>query len=165
MMPSCSATRRASSTSATEQQPESDSPPQSLRVVPTTSWPCSTSSAAATEESTPPDMATMTRTGPVCHRRSDRLTSANGSGGAQSTRRCRHDGERPVDVVLRGVVSERETNGTSRPCGRDAHGGEDVTWLEGTAGARRAAGRADSPAGESDQQLLPIDPGQADVQV
>ena len=37
VMPSCWATRRASSTSATEQQPESEGPPHSLSVAPTTS--------------------------------------------------------------------------------------------------------------------------------
>src|SRR4249920_1817725 len=60
-MPSCAATRRASSTSATLQQPESDSPPHSLRVTPVTSCPCSSRRAAATEESTPPLIATRTR--------------------------------------------------------------------------------------------------------
>src|SRR5487761_2555152 len=66
-MPSWLATRRASSTSATEQQPESDSPPHSLSVAPTTAsvpW-ASAARAAATDESTPPDMATRTRTGLV----------------------------------------------------------------------------------------------------
>src|SRR5688572_3655600 len=57
-MPSCWATRRASSTSDKEQQPESLVPPQSFIVAPTTSWPCSSNSAAATDESTPPDIAT-----------------------------------------------------------------------------------------------------------
>src|SRR5437016_11071297 len=61
-MPSCWATRLASSTSATEQQPESLGPPQSFMVAPTTSWPASRRSAAATDESTPPDMATSTCT-------------------------------------------------------------------------------------------------------
>src|SRR6516225_8214948 len=101
-------------------------------------------------------MATMTRTGPVCHRRSDTLTSANGSGGAQSVRHCRHDGEGTVDVILRGVVSERETNGTSCPSDRYPHGGEDVTGLERPTGARRTAGHADPLGAESDQQLLPL---------
>ena len=53
--------RRASSTSATEQQPVSLGPPHSFIVAPTTSHPSSRSSAAATDESTPPDMATSTR--------------------------------------------------------------------------------------------------------
>ena len=53
-MSSCCATRRASSTSAIEQHPVSLSPPQSRIVMPTTSWPASINSAAATDESTPP---------------------------------------------------------------------------------------------------------------
>ena len=61
-MPSCWATRRASSTSATLQQPVSLSPPHSRIVTPTTSWPSRASSAAATDESTPPLMATSTFT-------------------------------------------------------------------------------------------------------
>src|SRR4051795_9453344 len=69
-MSSCAATRRASSTSPTLQQPESDSPPQSLSVTPTTSWPASRSSAAATDESTPPLIATNTFTARPPTRRS-----------------------------------------------------------------------------------------------
>src|SRR5688500_17434654 len=61
-MPSCWATRRASSTSATLQQPVSLAPPHSRMVTPTTSCPCCCRSAAATEESTPPDIATNTFT-------------------------------------------------------------------------------------------------------
>ncbi len=60
-MPSALAALLASSTSETEQQPESDSPPHSLRVTPTTSLFDSQARAAATDESTPPDIATMTR--------------------------------------------------------------------------------------------------------
>src|ERR1035441_10867053 len=68
-MPSIWATRRASSTSATEQQPESESPPQSFSVAPTTSWPCSIKRPAATDQSTPPLMATRTFTVLVCQPR------------------------------------------------------------------------------------------------
>ena len=59
-MSSCWATRRASSTSDTLQQPVSLSPPHSRIVTPTTSWPSPASSAAATDESTPPLIATIT---------------------------------------------------------------------------------------------------------
>src|ERR1017187_1824997 len=97
-MPSCCATRRASSTSATEQQPESDCPPQSLSVAPTTSCPRSTRRAAATEESTPPDMATNTRTGPVCHPFS--------GGMSQGGDHARDGGQGALDVRLGGVVAE-----------------------------------------------------------
>ena len=60
--PRWSATRRASSTSDTEQHPESDSPPQRRSVTPVTWWPSPASSAAATDESTPPLIATRTFT-------------------------------------------------------------------------------------------------------
>src|ERR1039458_10844880 len=65
-MPSIWATRRPSSTSATEQQPESESPPQSFSVAPTTTCPCWIKRPAATDESTPPLIATRTFTVPVC---------------------------------------------------------------------------------------------------
>ena len=58
-MPSCCATRRASSTSATQQQPVSLSPPHSRIVTPTTSWPCVEQQRGATDESTPPLIATQ----------------------------------------------------------------------------------------------------------
>src|SRR2546427_814608 len=64
-MSSCAATRRASSTSAALQHPESDSPPHSFSVTPVTSCPASRKSAAATEESTPPLIATSTRVAAV----------------------------------------------------------------------------------------------------
>src|SRR6185503_5377281 len=57
-------TRRASFTESREQQGRSGRSPswqKSFIVAPTTSYPCSTSIAAATDESTPPDIATSTR--------------------------------------------------------------------------------------------------------
>src|SRR5258705_9387566 len=59
-MSSCAATRRASSTSLTLQQPLSLSPPHNLSVTPVTSCPWSRKSAAATDESTPPLIMTST---------------------------------------------------------------------------------------------------------
>src|SRR5262245_62795341 len=67
-MPSCCATARAPSTDSVEQhEPKrrlassGSRQGQTRSVTPTTSKPCSTSSAAATEESTPPLMPTITR--------------------------------------------------------------------------------------------------------
>ena len=65
-MPSWAATRRASSAASSEQQlflnSEYVSATSWRRIqTPTTSWPCSWRSAAATDESTPPDIATRTR--------------------------------------------------------------------------------------------------------
>src|SRR5947207_7764132 len=63
-MPSSAATLRASSTADREQQPPCREASSELSrghccsVTPTTSWPCACSSAAATDESTPPDIAT-----------------------------------------------------------------------------------------------------------
>src|SRR4029077_2786626 len=63
-MPRTFATRRASSTADSEQQPpcfaDSSVSPRGhcWSVIPTTSWPWACSNAAATEESTPPDIAT-----------------------------------------------------------------------------------------------------------
>ena len=71
-MSSCWATRRASSTSAIEQQPVSLAPPHSRIVSPTTSWPACSSSSAATDESTPPLIAQSTFIGCVALRRPPR---------------------------------------------------------------------------------------------
>src|SRR5512141_2312843 len=65
-MPSWPATRRASSAASSEQQlflnSEYESATSCRRIhTPTTSWPWRWSSAAATDESTPPDIATRTR--------------------------------------------------------------------------------------------------------
>src|SRR5215470_2942360 len=67
-MPSCRATARAPSTVSVEQhEPKrrlassGSRQGQTRSVTPTTSKPCSTSSAAATEESTPPLIPTITR--------------------------------------------------------------------------------------------------------
>ena len=63
-MSSWAATRRASSESLTVQQPAVGASPEGpchiLRVAPMTSWPSSFIRAAATDESTPPDIATST---------------------------------------------------------------------------------------------------------
>src|SRR5687767_2718977 len=69
-MPSVRATRRASSEASVPQhEPKRGAGSVSGRfhtfiVTPTTSKPCSTSSAAATDESTPPDIPTTMRSPP-----------------------------------------------------------------------------------------------------
>src|SRR5262245_32848519 len=65
-MPSRPATALASCRSSSAQQRPKEGPAPSVwswscMEIPTSSWPCSWSSAAATEESTPPDMATAMR--------------------------------------------------------------------------------------------------------
>src|SRR5262249_12917905 len=73
-MPSRPATARASCRSSSAQQRPKDGPVPSVwswscMDTPTTSWPCSASRAAASEESTPPDIATTTRMEPVYGRK------------------------------------------------------------------------------------------------
>src|SRR5262245_50832929 len=137
-MPSCAATRRASSTSLTLQQPESDSPPQSLSVTPVTSWPCSSSNAAATDESTPPLIATSTRSAVPCpftlspwgvryspdcpsEGRPARSRSRRRAGAAQLLDRARDDVERDVDVVVGAGESEAQTDRRERAVARQPH--------------------------------------------
>ena len=122
-MPSCWATRRASSTSATEQQPESEGPPHSLSVAPTTSWPRSARSAAATEESTPPDMATSTRIRILSGR-----ATLNGPDPPSTRPRHgpRHHRQGPVDVGVGGGAAEGE------PHGARGLGGPDAPWPRST---------------------------------
>src|SRR5438477_11094432 len=100
-MPSCCATRRASSISDTEQQPGVSGPPSQRRMVaPTTSWPCSSNSAAAIDESTPPDIATRTLTGSRAPQLRDGLGDRL---------------ERELDVGLGARPAERQPKRAQRP--------------------------------------------------
>ena len=164
-IPSCWATRRASSTSATEQQPESDGPPHSLSVAPTTSWPCSTRSAAATEESTPPDIATSTRMGPVCHREHRDLPPAarSRSGAAATTAGTTASGA--GHVVLGRPVAQREPNAPAASSGATPMAAR--TWLGWSAPlAQDEPPETQMPSRpQGDQQLLAFDAGQAQMQM
>src|SRR5580658_4738164 len=161
-MPSCWATRRASSTSDTEQQPESDGPPQSLSVAPTTSCPDSTSNAAATDESTPPDMATSTRTIAVCHpasgRRPERLA-------AQARHRGGNGLERRGDIVFGGRMPQGEPHGAAGLRTSHPHGQQHVTRLDGTAGTGRTGRRADPRLIQEHEKLLLLDAVESEVAV
>src|SRR5215210_3766237 len=108
-MPSWPATRRASSAASSEQQLFLNSLTESAtswsRIhTPTTSWPCSWSIAAATEESTPPDIATSTRliaaslTASCRDRLAQRVCGEDRGGGARFADEPGHDLDRPVDL-------------------------------------------------------------------
>src|SRR5690349_20807648 len=136
-MPTCSATRRASYTSSSEQQrPVADSVCNSGRrrwfqsciVMPTMEWPCRTRSAATVELSTPPLIAT-----------------AMGSSGmhgnpSQMRDRCADGlGER-VDLLNGVAAAEGETHAGAGAVVGEADGGEDVRRSEGAAGTGRTGG-------------------------
>ena len=144
-MSSCWATRRASSTSATLQQPVSLSPPHRRIVTPTTSCPSRASSAAATDESTPPLMATITFT---------RVPPCAGATWPRRRRSPSTASSTSASVVVRPSVRR------SAPAAHDAvdaHRGEDVRRVHRPAGARRRGRRADAGLVEQVQQRLALD--------
>ena len=63
------------------------------------------------------------------------------------------------------AVPQCEAEGAGGQLGGDAHGGEDVARLEGAAGTGRPARDAHPLLAEGDQQLLPLDARDAQVQV
>src|ERR1035437_1212616 len=104
-MPMRSAIRRASLTLSSEQQGLSGTSAPSLcsfMVAPTTSYPSRTSMAAATDESTPPDIATSTR-GFTCRS----TVGAASIGVRQSARLERQRREHFRDTVDARVGRER----------------------------------------------------------
>src|SRR5688572_14978674 len=97
-------------------------------VAPTTSYPCSTSRAAATELSTPPDIATSTFSRTAEHSRElAHLLDDCGEyvGGA-------------IDVGLAGGVAEAEAQRAEGQLSGHAECREDVRGLDGASRARRA---------------------------
>src|SRR5215203_695658 len=127
-MPIKSAARRASCASSAEQQPRAPERNDcgffdSAKCTPTTSWPASTARAAATAESTPPDIAAKTFTATVYAPVPDgRLFRSSGSEGGlpvgKSGAGClcvrrRKSAEQRVHVVVGGRVPKRHAKGPS----------------------------------------------------
>ncbi len=167
-MPSCAATRRASSTSETLQHPESDSPPQSFSVTPVTSCPCSSSSAAATDESTPPLMATSTRRPARRPARRSPCRSPCQAGTAAPRSPCdgvRDHLERAVDVGVGGREAEAQAHRGGRLRQREAHRGEHVRRLRGARRAGRTRRRAQALDVEGHEQCLGLHAVETDVRV
>src|SRR6185437_5341998 len=124
-----SATRRASVTSATEQQPESPLPPHNFIVAPTTSWPSSINNAAATAESTPPDIATSIRMPSILPSFADLSPTE-----APNRPDRRFGGDLDVDLPRR--TAEAEPNRLTRVPVAPSHRGEHVRGLERPGRAR-----------------------------
>src|SRR5215217_6433248 len=108
-MPMTSAARRASLLSSIVQQPRAPvrydcGLRESARWMPVTSWPASTARAAATAESTPPDMAAMTR-----------MSALHGVAGRASAVDTGTDGrDQRVDVGVGARVAEGEAQRAER---------------------------------------------------
>src|SRR6266536_3192952 len=155
-MPITSAARRASLASSSVQQPRAPVRYErgfmdSARWTPVTSWPASAALAAATAESTPPDMAASTRSRVIAYRVFGRPASrvqgavhqaagltarvlvAGGAAGA--LHHLVDGGAEGVHVLLGGGVAEREPQRTAGPGIIRAHRQQHVAWLRD---ARRA---------------------------
>src|SRR5215207_1318619 len=113
-MPITSAARRASWASSSVQQPRAPERydaglRESARWMPVTSWPASTARAAATAESTPPDMAATTLSGAT------RTSAHHGVAGRASAVDTGTDGrDEGVDVGIRARVAEGEAQRAER---------------------------------------------------
>src|SRR4051794_15550322 len=165
-MPITSAARRASLASSSVQHPRAPERydfglRERARWMPVTSWPASAARAAATAESTPPDIAARTRISAPF-----------------STRRPRREarGPRPLDdrpdrldqrrhVRLGRGVAEREAQRGARLLVAAAHGEQDVRRLR-YAGVARRPGRAFDPARvEQHQERVALAAGEGEVRV
>src|SRR5690242_833537 len=125
-MPITSAARRASLASSSVQQPRAPERydaglRDSARWMPVTSWPASAARAAATAESTPPDMAATT------------LTPASQGDPPRSLDRRPDRLDERVDVGGRGGAAEGEPQRVPRALLVAPHGQQDVGGL-GNAG-------------------------------
>src|SRR3989442_1450579 len=167
-MPSCAATRRASSTSAALQHPESLSPPHNFSVTPVTSCPSAWSTAAATEESTPPLIITSTRlifarsrpygpgrSGPArCSAGYPPPDPRSRGGPDETVHGLGNDRERDVDVGGGRRVAEAEADRRAGPLRGEAHREQHVRGVDGTRGARGARRRVHLLLIERDEQRL-----------
>src|SRR4051812_27440467 len=121
--------------------------------MPVTSWPASTARAAATAESTPPDMAAITFIGTSPGRQPGPLDT--GPDGVDER----------VDVGVGGVVAEREPQRRAGLRLRAAHREQDVGRLR-HAGRAGGAGRALDPARvEEHEQRVALAAGEGEVGV
>src|SRR5262245_46768757 len=167
---SVEATRRASWRSSIEQQLPNDrsSPPAasySCMDRPMTSCPWSASNAAATEESTPPDIATTIRIG------NDRLSRTRlPTRGARLLRepaqlldQSRQHRDDAIDVGVGREHSEAEAQRVLRAMSREPHRPQDVRRLERARRTRGTGRHRDALEVERDQQAFGLHPVETDV--
>src|SRR5581483_4020539 len=158
------AARRASCRSSSVQQlPKRMSPSRwsySCIDTPITSWPWSASMAAATDESTPPDMATTILIVLLYDFRprgfaGRHLPEPFDDGG--------EDRDDVIDLLLCIGRAQAEADGVLRPVQRESHRLEHVRRLQ-RAGRAGGPGRyGDTFEVQGDQQRLRLDPVEADV--
>src|SRR5438552_13394334 len=132
---------------------------------PMTSWPCSASSAAATDESTPPDMATTIRTlllTPASVLARCRYLGLPGQS-SKLFHQARQNLNHPIDLGIRREHAEAEAQRVLRAVRRKAHRAQDVGRLERARGACRSGRHGDAFEVERDEQALRLHAIEADV--
>src|SRR6266566_695640 len=132
-------------------------------VAPMTSYPASTSNAAATDESTPPDIATRTRslTAPLPNYRASSMQYRGQLPNlVNDLRQCTDD---RIHVLRHAVLPERKAQRRHAELARHAHRAEHVRRLHrpGAAGRPRRAGNGGEV--EMHEQSFGVGPGDRDV--
>src|SRR5262245_15780644 len=177
-MPITSAARRASRASSRVQQPRAPVRNdlgllESARCTPTTSYPASAARAAATAESTPPDIAASTRRGRfwlvISVYEGGRRHRANGAdrviGGPGPALQTRPTGTRDhrsnradqgVDVGLGRGVAEGEAERAASPLLALTHRQQDVAGLGDASRARRAGRTLDAARVEEHKECIAL---------
>src|SRR5208282_1803770 len=172
-MPMCSATRRASWTSSSEQQrpvtfsgipscPASRRWFQSCMVRPTTLCPSARIMAATVEESTPPDMATAIVLG-IDMLESYGLLLVPRRKFAQPRNSLGHQRQREVDIFSRILLAQTEANTRSSSVCGQAHGNEHVRWLNRSRGTGSASGNRKALQIEGNDHRLAFDVIEIDI--
>src|SRR5467141_1242220 len=113
-----------------------------------TSWPCSASRAAATDESTPPDIATT-----ILATSADALLCEPADLCDQPWQHLNH----AIDFALGRIQPQTEAQGVLRPVRREAHRAQHVRGLERARRAGRSGRHRDAFEVECDQQALGFD--------
>src|SRR5208282_675950 len=172
-MPMCSATRRASWTSSSEQQrpvtfsgipscPASRRWFQSCMVRPMTLCPSARIMAATVEESTPPDMATAIVLG-IDMLKSNGLLLIPRRKFPQPRDSLGHQRQREVDIFVRILLAQTEADTGASSIGWQAHGDKHVRWLNRSRGTGSASGNRKAFQIERDDHRLAFDEIEIDI--
>src|SRR5215475_12538075 len=164
-MPITSAARRASLASSSVQQPRAPVRYElglrdKARCTPVTSWPASAALAAATAESTPPDMAARMRRVVIVFR-----IGGSAGGPAGPLHDLDDDRTERVYVGLLGRVAKRETQRRPGPRVVGAHSQQHVTRLGNACGAGGAGRAGNPPRVEQHQQRVTLAAREGEMRV
>src|SRR5215469_843709 len=169
-MPMTSAARRASRASSSVQQPRAPVRYElglldNARCTPVTSRPASAARAAATAESTPPDMAASTRMltcpGPVPRP----LAACSPARPPGPLNDLADDRAERGHVLLGARAPQREPQRAARPRLVGSHGEQHMAWLRHPGRAGRPGRAGDPPSVQQHEQRIALAAGEREVGV